>query len=204
MTTVLGPLSVRYLLFGSEQAEAEELVSSSARQAGVGSAVARALGGLTAAGRDTVCHEVGHVADTLLDIDATDVIAAAWKKHADLRAAGRRTALSPGSEEVVTLATHTITSSHRPYVDVYVDDVEITRVDIELSLTLVMKGVLALVRDGYLVELHAGTCDVTARLGCEHVRLAERTTSLSIPGTMRLRQGIDLRPDSWAEPAARS
>jgi hypothetical protein len=195
VSTLLGPLSVRYLLFGSQEAEADELMSSSARQAGVGAAVGRAVGGLTAAGRDTVCHEVGHVADTLLDIDVTDVIAAAWKKHADLRAAGRRTALRPGSEEVVSLATHTITSTHRPYVDVYVDDVEITRIDIELTLRLVLTGVLALVREGYLVALHAGTCDVTARLGCEHVQLAERTTSLSIPGTMRLRRGIDLRPD---------
>ncbi len=198
MTTLLGPLSVRYLLFGSEQAEAEELMSSSARQAGVGAAVGRALGGLTTAGRDTVCHEVGHVADTLLDIDATDVIAAAWKKHSDLRAAGRRTYQTPGTEEVVQLATHTITSTHRPYVDVFVDDVEITRVDIELSLRFVMKGVLALVRDGWLVALHAGTCDATAGLGCEHVQLAERKASFSIPGTMVLRQGIDLRPDPRA------
>lgn len=202
MTTTPGGMTVRILLLGSEKAGVQDVMASSARERGLGELVGNAVGGLAAAGRDAVCDEVGRVADSLLELDISDVLAAAWRKHADLRAAGRRTVENPGCEEVVELATHKITSTHRPYVDVFVDDVEITKVELELTLTFVMHGVLAVVRQGWLAEFRTGTCDATAVLTCEQLRLAERSTSFSVPGTIRVQPGIDLRAHAH-EPLAR-
>lgn len=195
MTTTPGGMTVRMVLLGSEKAGVQDAMASNTRELGVGELVGKAVGGLAAAGRDAVCDEVGRAADSLLELDISDVLATAWRKHADLRAAGRRTVENLGSEEIVELATHKITSTHRPYVDVFVDDVEITKVELELTLTFVLHGVLAVVWRGWLVKLRAGTCDVTAELTCEGVRLARRSTSFSVPGTIRVQPGIDLRPE---------
>jgi hypothetical protein len=193
-------LTVRSLLLEPHHADAGDLLTDAVEQRGVGATVSGAVGGLTSAGRHAVCEEVAHVADSLLDLDVTDVLAMAWKKHADLTAAGRRTAEHPGSEELVPLATHTIRSTHRPCVDVFIDEVKVTDVEIELALTLVLTGVLAVVRDGLLVELHGGSCDATAALGCENVPIARRSAHVTFPASVPLRPPVDLRPNSPGPP----
>ncbi len=196
MTTTLGRTSVRYLLLGSATADAGDLLARSVEERGVGATVGAAIDGLTSAGRHAVCDEVGHVANSLLDLDMTDVLFAAWRKQGDLVAAGRRTAADPASEELVRLVTHRVTSRHRPQVNVYVDDIEITEVEMELSLSLVVPGMLAVVSGGRLVAIRAGTCDVTGSLACEQVTLLTRGTSFDLQGDIRLGAGIDLVNDA--------
>jgi hypothetical protein len=198
-TSVLTPLTARLFLFGKHEEDAATRMGKAVEEGGVGGAVAGAVGGLTRAGRHAVCDEVGHTADRLLDLDLGDLVAAAWRKHAALRAAGRRTAAAPGTEELVELATHKITSTHRPYVEVFVDDVEVTRVDLQLQLTFVVKGVLAVVRDGRLVAVRTGSCDASAALSCEGVKVASRKATLDLPAIVRLGSGVSLVVD--ADPA---
>jgi len=93
---------------------------------------------------------------------------------------------------VVQLATHTISASYRPRVDVYVDEVLVTRVDLELAISFVVKGMLALVRDGCLLEVRSGTCDASSTLLCEHVPVVKRSTSFTVPGVLRLGAGVEL------------
>lgn len=180
MSTETGT-SVRTLLLGPGRPSAEQVLADAVEHRGLGSVVADAVGGLSSAGRHAVCEEAGHVADALLDLDVTDVLAMAWKKHTALRDAARRTVERPGTEELVPLATHTVSSTHRPRVDVLIDEVKVTDVEIELALTLVVTGVLAVVRDGRLVALHGGTVDATAALSCEHARLLQRSSRLAVP-----------------------
>jgi hypothetical protein len=194
MTTALGRMSVRSLLLGSNQADAGDLLARSVEDRGVGATVGAAVGGLTKSGQHAVCDEVGHVANSLLDLDMTDVLIAAWRKQADLVAAGRRTAASPGSEELVHLAAHRITSKHQPHVDVYVDDVRVTKVEMELALSMLVRGMLGVVAGGRLMAIRAGSCEVTGSLACEHVKLVERKTVYDLSGEVHLGEGMDLVP----------
>ena len=185
MTTTVGTMTVRYLLLGAQDAEIEDVLASTIGRRGVAATVGQALGGLGQAGRKTVCQEVAHVADSLLDIDVSDVLVHAWRKNQLINAACQRTTNHPNSEELVELATHTIKSSHRPCVEVFVDDMLITTVDLTLSLTFVIHGLLVVVRAGQIEGLRSGTCDATAALDCESVRLADSTLTFTIPGTIR-------------------
>lgn len=192
MTTLLGPVTARWFLFGKHEGEAAELLGHAVEERGLGGAVAGAVGGLGRAGTHAVCDEVGRTADRLLDLDLGDVLGAAWRKHSALVAAGRRTAAAPGTEELVELATHKVTSVHRPYVEVLVDDVELTKVDLELRLSFLVKGVLGVVRDGRLVALRTGSCEAAATLSCEGVKVASRKATLDAPVLVRLGPGLAL------------
>lgn len=182
-----GPVSVRYLLLGSDQATIDEVLASTAENRGVGAVVSRAIGGLGQAGQKAVCDEVAHVADSLLDLDVSDVLAHAWNTNRLISSARERTAANPDTEELVEMGTHTIRSRHQPSVEVFVDDVLITTVTLTLSLTLLVHGLLVVVERGHLTGLRAGTCDASASLHCESVLLAEGTHTFNIPGAVRLR-----------------
>jgi hypothetical protein len=185
-------MTVRAVLLDPGHQDAGKALSAAVERGGLGVLVAGAVGGLTSVGQHVICEEAGHVADSLLDLDITDVLALAWTKHTDLVAAGRRTRQQPGSEELVPLATHTVSSTHRPCVDVFIDEVKVTDVELELTLSLVVTGVLAVVRDGRLVALHGGAIDASASLRCEHARVLERSRRLALPESWLLEPPIDL------------
>jgi hypothetical protein len=69
---------------------------------------------LSGAGRKAANDQVAAVAHGLLDLDLGGLVIAAWGKWADLTAAAKRTFATQDSSEVVELAVHTITSTHRP------------------------------------------------------------------------------------------
>ena len=62
----------------------------------------------------------------------------------------------------------------------------------ELSLSLLVRGLLGTVSHGRLVAISAGTCEATAALACERQPIAKRTVVYDLPGDVRLGDGIDL------------
>ena len=96
---------------------------------------------------------------------------------------------------MVQLATHRITTAHRPYVDVVIDDKKIATVHFDLSLVLDVDTLLGTVRRGRLVALASGRCTVTASLGCEGIDLVSRQTVIdpAAIGHSRRRHRVDVR-----------
>jgi hypothetical protein len=129
--------------------------------------------------------QVGVVADGLLDLDLGDLVVAGWRKQERLAAAARRTAANPGSAERIELATHRISSVHRPSVELLLDDTHLTEVHFELDVEFVIKALEVTVREGRVVSLHAGECDVSATLAAEGIRLAGRQRTYELPLVVR-------------------
>jgi hypothetical protein len=150
--------------------------------------------------QDALRHEICTATDDLLNLDLVDVVMTGWRKHAVLAAAARRTAAAPGTSEVVDLATHHITVTQRPYIDLLCDDVRVGRVQLELRLDFTVAGLVAVVRTGCLVAVQAGHCTVAATLLIESEQVATRSGHLDLPLAVRLGAGIPLLPDH--EPAA--
>lgn len=188
-------LAADVVLFGEERGDTAEMLGAALRERGLGHMIGTAVGSLTSAAQRAVCDEAGRVAADLLRLDLGDVLMRGWAKHSDLKAAGRRTVQEPGSEEVVTLATHTISSTHRPYVDVRVDEVLLSRVQLAIVLSLTVTGLVAVVRDGSLIEVRSGSCRMTGTLDCEGVRIGERATSFDLPERLRIPAGLRLVPE---------
>ncbi|APE25915.1 MULTISPECIES: hypothetical protein [Streptomyces] len=152
--------------------------------------------GRTPAADRAVEHELATVVDDFLGMDVLDLATAGWRGHSALRSAARRTRDLPGSEEVVALATHRVTSAHRPYVDVYVDGVKIGTLDVQLNVVFWISGLVCVVRDACLTGVRSGECAVDASLGVQGAVIAERRGGrLDLPGGFAPRGPVPLLRD---------
>jgi len=192
MTAVIPtqPLTTFVFLFGEAQDSVDALAHALDEQGVLGS-LGGALTGLSRAGREAAGGQLASVAHGLLDLDLGGLIVGGWGKYADLTAAAKRTIATPDSTEVLEVATHRITSTHRPSVELLVDDVHVATVRFELGVAFVVKGLVATVHHGQLVALSGG-CDVTATLAAEGRELVKREAHLELPLVLRLGDGIPL------------
>lgn len=179
------PVSTAVFLFGETQASVDALAHT-LDQHGVLGVLDTALGQVSQAGREAAGSQVATVAHGLLDLDLGDLAVAGWRKHADLTTAAERTRATPGSSEVVELASHRITSVYQPFVEVLINDARVATIRFELAIELLVKALVGTVRGGQLVSLRAGTCEVTGRLSAEGVPLVNRQGQFDLPLLLRL------------------
>jgi hypothetical protein len=152
--------------------------------------------------RDAAVREARAAVTGLLDVSLIGVLVSAWRTHEDLTAAARRTLAVPGTAELVPLAEHQITSVMHPYVTVFVDGYQVATIHLDLSFVFDVQAVLAGVRDGYLVALHSGHCNVTATLAIEKTDVASKQISFTLPGVVPLNPAIRLLSDMSYRPDA--
>jgi hypothetical protein len=151
--------------------------------------------------RDAAVREARAAVAGLLDVSLIGVLVSAWRTHEDLTSAARRTLAVPGTTELVPLAEHQITSVMHPYVTVFVDGYQVATIHLDLSFLFDVQAVLAGIRDGHLVALHSGHCDVTATLAIEKTDVASKRVSFTLPGVVPLNPGIRLLSDMSYTPA---
>jgi hypothetical protein len=189
------PLSVHTMLFGPSRPEEglNELLGATAVMTNGDDQVSPALA-------QAADSRLAQVATPLLDVDIGEVVRAGLAKHRSLVGAAQRSMASPGSEEAVELATHTITSVHEPRVDVYVDEKLLSSIHFTLSLTIVVRALLGIVRAGVLVALQSGDATVTATLLCEGTQLVSRSRDVDLPAVLDVGVGIQLIPAANAVP----
>ncbi|MBW5483210.1 hypothetical protein [Streptomyces bambusae] len=190
----LGPLTVRAFLLGPQPGESAEALADSLHEHDAATGVLPRVRGLTDAADRAVEHELANVIDGFLDLDLLSLLAHGWSKHSALRDAAHRTRRFPGSEEVVALATHSITSTHHPYVDVLVDGAPAATVDVALDVAFRIRALVAVVREARLTGVRSGECEVEATLAVRGITVATRQGRLDLPATLRLRSPIDLLP----------
>lgn len=179
-------VSARVFLLGDGE-ETTEALAKAIDDHGVLGSVPGALGALSKAGRRAVDQRVAAAAEGLLeDLDFSNLVVSGWCKHRALVAAARRTLATAGSEEIVDLCTHQITSTHSPHLDLFIDDVKVTSIDFEVCLTFTVKGAVALVRSGRLTAVRCGDCAVTGSLAVEGARICSREGHFQLPLLLHL------------------
>lgn len=178
------PLTTSVFLFGDTQ-DTGQALAQALDEKGVLGSLGEGLQRLSQAGRQAADRQVATVANGLLDLDLGDLVVAGWRKQAALAAAAKRTIAIPGSSEVVELATHRITSVHRPLVKLLINDVHVATVHFELRIEFLVRALGVTVRNGNVVSLNSGACDLTATLSAEGVRLARRREHFELPVIVR-------------------
>jgi hypothetical protein len=187
------PLSARTFMLGDTADNTADVLAQSLREHGALESQIGDLGGLSASAWQAVHQEIATVLDGLLNLDLGDLLIAGWYKYTELTKAAKRTLAGPGSEEVVALATHRIVSTHRPSVDLIVNEAKAHTFEFELSVVFDITGVAAVVRRGDLVALRGGKCSVTATLKLEKSPLElSRKGSIDLGRIVPLRQPIPL------------
>jgi hypothetical protein len=162
--------------------------------AGSDGELGHALADLPTVTREAAVREVSTAAAGLLDIDLIGLLVAGWRDLHELSGAARRTLAQRGRTELVDLATHQITVTRHPSVDVMVDNFRVARIQFGLTVVFDVSALVAGVSDGLLTALHSGRCDITATLAIQGTNVLTRPGHLELPGAVSLSPGIRLLP----------
>lgn len=182
---VHAPLTADALLFGTGAETAEEL-GRAISELDVTRSALRPIRRLSSSAVAAVEREIATVTDSLLDVDLGDVLLSAWQTYSKLTDAAHRTLAISGSEEIVSLVSHTVRSTYAPHVDLVVDGVLIHSFTFDLEIVFEVMPLQAVVRAGTLAALRGGECTVTATLSLDGTELAKTVRTVDLALTMRL------------------
>jgi hypothetical protein len=141
--------------------------------------------------RNVAEREINAAASRLLDIDLSDVLIGGWLRYEQLRRAAANT--RNGGCECVPLARHRVNATHRPWIELRVNDVPIGRIDFEIRTTLEIDGVTAVVEHAALQKLRYGECNATVAVTITpHGQTAQRSRKLPVGQVIQLRDPIPL------------
>jgi hypothetical protein len=145
--------------------------------------------GLSQRKRDEILRRTGE----LLDMSLLDISRRAWNKAQEL-AKYRNCSEHPSEKpSVVPLADHKITSRHRPYLEVRVNEQLVGRIDFEVQVEVSFKGLRLHVQSGRIKRIDTGECQAEGSLHCEGFLLArQESKKLQLPGTIDLGDGIEI------------
>lgn len=122
----------------------------------------RALGLLA-----TASHAAQQVLDgKLLDgftqllqrLDLAALVIEGWRTYTKLIEAAHRSRSTPKEPQKVVLSTHQITSTHHPTIDVIINETQRYTARLTVTITFDLRLVRAIVQNGALVALEAGSC----------------------------------------------
>ena len=190
-TAQAGPGTATNLLFGPGANAAEELAQ---QILAAPTGLDRALERLPQATRQAALREAAAAAAGLLDVDLDGLLLAGWRAHRDLTGAARRTLAVPGSTELVDLIRHQVSVAQEPSVAVLVDGRQVATIELGLSVDFDISALVAGIKAGLLVAVHAGSCDVTAALAIQGADVLTASSHFDLPGVLRVSPGIALLP----------
>jgi len=148
---------------------------------------------LSTVARKAVYGQVAAAAQRVLDFDVTDALIEGWLKYKALADAGRRT-LGSAAREVVELASHRVTSTYTPVIEVSVDGVPVGRVECRLDLVFEIIGCAAIVAAGDLVAVEGGDVKVTGTLAVRGKALVTKHKQFDSHLIVNLRRPVHLTP----------
>lgn len=139
--------------------------------------------------RTPVARLVGGKLADLLDTPLVKILADAWKGAK----AWKRLVDNPG-EQLVQLNPHTISSTHRPKLQILQNEKPIgPPLVFEAEVTLNFENATLLIRDRRLRELRPGTARVEGTLSLSKVKLLKRSSKdYTLPGLLSFGQGIPI------------
>lgn len=194
--TIQADLTAQNLLLGSGLENDTEALRQALSEHNVLDAVGSKLSRLTGDGREAANDALASAAAGLLDLDLGDVLIYAWRTQERLADAARETLRAPGRREVVQLASHQITSTYNPDVDLMVDGVRVHTFHFQLDLVLTIDVAAVIVRNGRLVEVKAGDGSVSGTLTLKmpggDASLLHQERRINLHLTIRVGNGIPL------------
>jgi hypothetical protein len=129
----------------------------------------------------------------ILDVGFDDILLGAWKKYRELQQYTDTNKYPPEEVALVPLVEQTITSTHRPYIDVFVNENRVGHIVFTVSLQLKLKGIVLKIQGGKIREVKAGTCDGEGSLNIGSVPVVEgKLISFDLPGVIALTKGVEI------------
>jgi hypothetical protein len=193
------PLSAKDVLFGPAvdgtpagdrlQGEGAPSLEQALADSPVDLAVRGALDGLRAGVLDAVRAEVLRRAEEMVSAPVVDRLTTAWRSYKELVDAAGRTVDDPGTTELVDLASTETTSTNTWTVDVIVGAPRVS-VDFTLAVVFEVHAAVATVRDGRLIEIGDGRCNLHVTFSAIGQVVAERRAEVDLYDHLSFTPGL--------------
>jgi hypothetical protein len=128
-----------------------------------------------------------------LNLNLTELLVGGWNTSRKVLEAAERSKSAPQEIIPVSLGHHTITSSHRPAVEVWVGGKKVMEVLLKVQLELEIETAILTIQQAKIKEAALGKCLGSGTLSCEGAMLIERTAKpILLPGRIRFGDGIPI------------
>jgi len=133
---------------------------------------------------------VDHVGK-LLDIDLAKIMLRAWKNYFDLSKYADTETYPPDRSYLEPLLEHTISSRHKPEIEVEIDRIISKTIAFDITVQLNLKGFTLEITGGKIMKIHTGECRGKGSIKCLDVTLLEKALgTVTLPGIIDLGEGI--------------
>jgi hypothetical protein len=138
--------------------------------------------------------EIAGKVASLLDVDLVHgVLIRVWNEGKLFQKYLNKEAYRPEDVVEVALADHTVRSNHEPYIEIFLDGVELPRMTFEVSVTLTIQGAILDIKDGKIIRLRTGKVSGKGELKYEGFLLAsEKLKPIPLPGDKKLEEPIPI------------
>jgi hypothetical protein len=122
---------------------------------------------------------VGYIvqmAERVTDIPLADVLIGAWQTERRFAKYHDLEKFPPGSISVVPLATHRITSTHKPYVEISVAGKSLGRIPFVIELQITVESLDVVIQDARFMRIEAGRARVSGSLKCADQIILEKSS----------------------------
>lgn len=110
----------------------------------------------------------------LLEIRVDGVLLSAWKKAGEIQAVIEKSKQTPEEATYVELAEHTINSEHKPSIDVKLRGAKLKTIALLVQLGFKLKGFVLKIKNGGIIELQTGHCEVKGTVKFSGLTIAEK------------------------------
>ena len=129
----------------------------------------------------------------LLRLDLGVILVGGWKKMADLRGYTDRAKYPADQTVFVEVTRHTVSSIHKPSLDIVVNGVKVDAVPFELKLMIVVDGAVLTIRDGRILSVKTGACKAGIEFKCEGYMILKRdSASVKAPGEWTFKEPVEI------------
>lgn len=182
-------ISLNQLLALPEQGFPQGIVRSGISGPNVTS-LAAALPGMSWASLESIAHR--RFKEELDRVNPMDLFAGAWEKYRLLADAAEQS--RSGETVLVPLAEHSVSTQVRVYVEVQLGPQVFPRIELEITLSLTLKGLIVRVEAERIRAVEAGTCEGYAEIAIKSspFEWKQEIKPISLPGKMNLGSGIPI------------
>lgn len=132
-----------------------------------------------------VKSEIRSSIGTLLQIRLLDALVGGWKRYDKVNQALERSRQTPNDPILESLAKHTFKSVHHPYLELYMDEKSIGKIEFEFTVSLEVEGLQLKILNGEISEILAGSCQGSVQLALAGAVLSKAQTGhIALPGSI--------------------
>jgi hypothetical protein len=136
-------------------------------------------------------REIDNALHSALSVPISDILAGGWNQYRALAQYRDRSKHPPNEVALVPLKEHTITSSHKPQIEIFLNDRRVGAIEFEVRLALKIEAAILKIQNAKIREIEAGSCmgSGTLLLGSA-ILFHQPTRKIQLPKVISFGEGL--------------